>query len=111
MVERNLSWLAAQLSRAREIARNSRRFGIFGSSNSSTWLAGALMKDVAFFVDEDLSRVGRTHLERPIIHPTQVDERADVFVPLIPNVAKRVAKRYGSEYGRYHTPPDLDAST
>jgi SAM-dependent methyltransferase len=108
LVERNVKWLTEQLSNAGAISGNSRCFGIFGTSISATWLAGALTEHVAFFVDEDPARVGRTHLGRPIRHPTEIKD-ADVFVPLIPDVAKRIARKFGTAYGRYHLPPELGA--
>jgi SAM-dependent methyltransferase len=108
LVERNVKWLAEQLSSASTISRDSRNFGIFGTSISATWLAGAVPGRVAFFVDEDPTRVGRTHLGVPVRHPTEVMD-ADVFVPLIPDVAKRIVEKFGAEHGCYHVPPDLVA--
>jgi hypothetical protein len=108
LLERNVKWLTEQLFIAKTISGNSRSFGIFGTSISATWLAGAVPEHVAFFVDEDPARVGRTHLGRPIRHPTEISD-ADVFVPLIPEVAKRIAQKIGTEYGRYHLPRDLVA--
>jgi hypothetical protein len=101
-----MQWLREQLFNATAIAGNSRSFGIFGTSISSTWLAGAMPEQVAFFVDEDPARVGRMHLGHPIRHPTEV-QAADVFVPLIPDVARRIAAKFGAAHGTYHLPPDL----
>jgi len=106
LIERNMQWLREQLFNATAIAGNSRSFGIFGTSISSTWLAGAMPEQVAFFVDEDPARVGRMHLGHPIRHPTEV-QAADVFVPLIPDVARRIAAKFGAAHGTYHLPPDL----
>jgi len=108
LLERNVMWLSEQLINARTIALNSSNFGIFGTSISSTWLAGAMVEHIKFFVDEDPARVGRTHVGRPIRHPTDVSD-GDVFVPLIPDVAKRIAKKFDAAYGRYHLPPELAA--
>jgi 2-polyprenyl-3-methyl-5-hydroxy-6-metoxy-1,4-benzoquinol methylase len=109
LLARGLDWLAAQLQTARAISSDSRSFGVFGSSISATWLAGALGDQVSFFVDEDPSRVGRRHLGRPILDPAAVAETADVFIPLIPDIATSVGRKMSSKPGRYHEPPPLRA--
>lgn len=95
-IEHHLSWLADQIGQARTFASSGRRFGIFGSSISATWLAGSVAQEVGFFVDEDLGRVGRTHMGRPIVAIDNVPSGAIVLVPLIPRIAQSVLARLKS---------------
>jgi SAM-dependent methyltransferase len=99
-----IAWLEAQLQDARRIAHTSPKFGIFGTSNSGTWMAGALGDVVTFFVDEDPGRVGREHMGRPIVAPEGVSNRADVFIPLATNVAESIARRHSDKSWQAHIP-------
>jgi hypothetical protein len=99
-----------QIAAARQLARTSRQFGIFGTSISGTWLYGALDGEVSFFVDEDPQRIGRKHMGLPILAPSEVASTAHVFVPLIPEVARGVVGRLGGFDVRFHTPPQIAAT-
>lgn len=107
VVGRHLAWLECQVAAAMELAVKSPRFGIFGTSISGTWLGGIMSRQIAFFVDEDRSRVNRTHLGKPIFGPADIPLDSDVFVPLIPDVASTVARRLAHPAVRFHTPPPL----
>jgi len=69
------------------------RFGLFGTAIAATWLDAQLNRAARFFVDEDLNRVGKTHLGRPIVSPAAVPEGATVFVALPQPLAASVAER------------------
>ena len=71
------------------------------------WLYGALREKVDFFVDEDRSRVGRQYQGRTIYLPEDVPAGADVFVPLVPDVAASVAQRCAHLPACFHLPPSL----
>ncbi len=103
----HVAWLQAQTESARAIARGSAHFGIFGTSISATWLAGALGDDVEFFVDEDTARIGRLHLGKPIVAPGAAPIDGDIYIPLIPQTARRVAERLNCDGARFHPPPDI----
>ncbi len=105
-VGKQLNWLRAQAADATEVAHSNKKFGIFGTSISGTWLAGAVGEGVAFFVDEDPGRIGRTHMGRPIVSPEAVDFGSEVYIPLISRVGAAVAARLQRPGCRYHTPPD-----
>jgi SAM-dependent methyltransferase len=94
LVEANVAWLAAVVRRAAESARGAHRFGLFGTAISGMWLYGAMKDQVSFFVDEDVTRIGRSCDGRPILAPAQVPAGSTVFVPLIPIVARQVVQRY-----------------
>jgi len=82
-------------------------FGIFGTSIAATWL-DAQTGDVArFFVDEDLHRIGKRHLGRPIYGPNELPSGSHVFLALPFLVAKQVAKRNSKPSVTYHLPPEF----
>ena len=68
-------------------------FGLFGTAIAATWLDAQLNRAARFFVDEDLNRVGKTHLGRPIVSPAQAPEGATIFVALPQPLAGMVAER------------------
>jgi SAM-dependent methyltransferase len=105
MVKANISWLTAVIAEARKVAAGARTFGIFGTSISGIWLYGALRGNVSFFVDEDVSRVGNSFEGIPILAPSQAPSGSTVFVPLHPDVARRVANRHASSGVAYVEPP------
>ena len=107
-VERQVDWLRAQGDAARKLAAGSPKLGIFGTSISATWLHGFVSERAAFFVDEDPGRIGREHLGLPILAPDAVPTSADVYVPLIPEVAEAVAARLRRHGVRCHTPPAIE---
>ncbi len=104
-LEAHLGWLAGILDAAAAAARAAAEFGVFGTSIAGTWLFGAMSDRVSFFVDEDKSRIGRRHEDRPILAPAQVPRGAIVFVPLVPAVAAHVAARLGALGVRASVPP------
>ena len=73
------------------------------------WLYGALRDRVSFFVDEDPSRVGKSFEGVPILAPSQAPSDSTVFVPLLPDVARRVVARYADSEVAYVEPPPLTA--
>ena len=80
-------------------------FGIFGSSINAVWLAGELADKVAFFVDEDESRVGRTLLGRPIVAPSAVVPGASVYVAMPYPWCMDIANRLSTGQASYLIPP------
>jgi SAM-dependent methyltransferase len=103
-VRATVAWLATLLTQARTAATGASRFGIFGTSISGMWLYGALHGNVSFFVDEDASRVGNSFEDIPILSPSQVPAGSTVFVPLLPDVAHRVARRHAGPEITYLEP-------
>jgi hypothetical protein len=104
---RNLDWLSAGLHEAKLAAEQYASFGLFGSSIAATWLADALGDRVRFFVDEDPARVGRRHLDRPIIAPSDVAAEAAVFVGMAPVSAESVLTRFSGSTIRLVPPPRM----
>jgi len=69
------------------------RIGLFGTSIAGTWLAAEAGERVAFFVDEDPARAGRTYLGRQVHSPADVPPGSQVFVGLPPAVATGICTR------------------
>lgn len=95
LTERRRSELDAQVAWLARLADEVRALqpgcGIFGSSIAATFAYAARDGDVAFFVDEDPNRIGRSHLGVPIVAPADVPPDANVYVALPPQVARIVA--------------------
>lgn len=105
IVRSNVTWLTAMLAEAREVAGRAKTFGVFGTAISGMWLYGALRDKVSFFVDEDMSRVGNSFEGIPILSPAQAPTGSTVFVPLLPEVARRVVGRHAGSAVVYVEPP------
>jgi SAM-dependent methyltransferase len=104
---RRVMWLSAVLESARNAARTARQFGIFGTSVAAMWLFGELEPSVAFFVDEDPTRIGALH-GRPVYTPDHIPQGATVYVSLIPKLAAVVSTRIRRADIRLELPPALE---
>jgi hypothetical protein len=104
-VEGLIAWLESVARDARHAAARARSFGVFGTATGATWLCGELGDRVQFFVDEDPSRVGRTHLDLPVYAPSGVPPASDIYVPLPPPWGALVARRLSDRPARYLAPP------
>ena len=102
-----VAWLNDQVDAAGSLAAGSENFGVFGTSISATWLDGSIDNRASFFVDEDPQRKGREHMGRPVLAPGDVPAGADVYMPLVPAIARAVAGRLNGGDATYNTPPDF----
>jgi len=107
LVKRNVEWLHALIDLAVKTASSGKSFGLFGTSISATWLSGILREKIAFFVDEDETRIGKTIEGRPIVAPTNMPTEAVVLVPLIPAVAEKLVGRLSRWRAQFILPPAL----
>lgn len=96
-VESQINWMLAAREMAFALSRRD-SLGIFGTSIGAAWLLNELGADVKFFVDEDLNKVGSTHLGRPVYHPKDVPNGSNVFIALYPSLARLIKKRIENEY-------------
>ncbi len=105
----NLTWLRSVIAEAGSVAARSPHFGLFGTSIAAGWLHSELPGKVSFFVDEDPSRIGKTHFSMPIYAPSAIPENSDVYVVLPPTISKQVAERLQKieESVRFHQTPAL----
>jgi SAM-dependent methyltransferase len=91
-----VAWLNEMMDTIENYASGEKAFGVFGTSIAATWIASQLGERIAFFVDEDESRVGKTHLGRSILHPRDVPSDSMVYLALAPTVASLIGKRLGT---------------
>jgi hypothetical protein len=104
-----VTWLSSVQQAAREAATDGAPFGIFGTSIAGTWVFGGLQAETKFFVDEDISRVGKRHEERPIVAPKDIAPDTRVFLCLIPEIAAAVEARLAPMVaGRLVLPPPYE---
>jgi SAM-dependent methyltransferase len=99
-------WLHRLIASAEAAAAEGGPFGLFGASIAATWLYGILGDRVAFFVEEDKHRVGRTHMGRPILAPAQVVPGSVVYVALTPAIAAKVRDRLKGHSIDMRFPPE-----
>jgi SAM-dependent methyltransferase len=88
---------------AEKIRAQTESFGVFGTSIGGTWLYTELEGNIEFFVDEDLARIGKRHLDIEILSPAHIPSGSSVFMPLAEGVARDIAQRLrgspaGTEY-------------
>jgi len=67
--------------------------GIFGSSISATWLFSEINGEIDFFVDEDTSRINRSHLSIPIIDVKSIPKNSTLYFPLQSSIVEELVKR------------------
>ncbi len=67
--------------------------GLFGSSIASTWLLSHEADHIEFIVDEDPSRIGQTHMGRPILDPGQAPDGAAILMPMPASITGRIVSR------------------
>ena len=108
------SWLDAVFSQAKLISKAS-DFGVFGTSIAGTWIVSALRasghaEHLNFLVDEDVHRIGRRHINLPIVAPDDVSSDATVFMALTPKVARAIGARRQGQSGAWIAPPDFPSS-
>ena len=91
-----LNWLE-QLTRKAKQAASRQEIGIFGTAVAGTWLAASL-EETTFFVDEDPSKQGRSHMGLPIIGPADVPQDAAIIMGFNNELGTRIARRLNDCY-------------
>jgi 2-polyprenyl-3-methyl-5-hydroxy-6-metoxy-1,4-benzoquinol methylase len=92
-IDASIAWLRNIQEEALALS-NSHPIGLFGTSIAATWLAGSIgTQRIAFFVDEDPARQGRTHFGKPILTPTDVPMQSVVYFCLAPAMAGKIAAK------------------
>lgn len=104
-------WLS-KLVRAGDSQDVGSRVGIFGTAVAGTWLGANLSERVHFFVDEDVSRIGKLHLGKPVLHPRQVEPTDSVLLAFPYRLAAQIRDRISKSYpGKYLLPPSMPEAT
>jgi SAM-dependent methyltransferase len=110
VLQRQIAWLGSLAHAAQRERGENSRFGLFGTSIAATWLAATLDMDLDFFVDEDVNRVDRPYLGKPVFLPSTVEAGSTVFLALTPVVADAIRKRLGNLPLKFVSPPTMEAT-
>jgi 2-polyprenyl-3-methyl-5-hydroxy-6-metoxy-1,4-benzoquinol methylase len=102
-IAESLSWLGKTADQLRRLGADG-PVGLFGTSIAGTWLAAEAGDAVAFFVDEDPARAGRTYLGKPVHAPADVPAGSRVFVGLPTAVATGICSRLATSGATYLSP-------
>lgn len=92
----HMAWLDRVRGAAEQLARR-QAIGVFGSSIAGSWIAAHLDKRLAFFVDEDEARVGRSHMGVPIVAPDNMPRGSVVFICLEPRLASQIREKHADK--------------
>jgi SAM-dependent methyltransferase len=87
-----IAWLLDLMAQIETLAAKN-RIGIFGTSVAGMAFYGAFRDRVAFFVDEDPARIGKTYRGTPVVAPKDADPDIPVVMALPPARALRAAER------------------
>jgi SAM-dependent methyltransferase len=94
VAEKTVTRLIEIRDQVRELAqRQNGRFGIIGTSVAGSWLSQEVADYPHFFVDEDLRKVGKTHLERKVVGPADIPSNSIVYVPFWQTEASQIIER------------------
>ena len=65
---------------------------------------------VQFFTDEDMTRVGRHFIDRPVMHPSSVASGAGIYIAFPPTQAGAIRDRLTLTYPeiRWLVPPERE---
>jgi SAM-dependent methyltransferase len=89
---RNMRWLEKLRSDISKIIKSTKIL-LFGSAISSTFAAGNNLDQVFAFVDEDESRIGKSHLKKDILHLDESPTEYPLYIPFAPPFGKKIATR------------------
>lgn len=99
-----VGWLKGVVESVHALAASS-PIGLFGTAVAAMALYGANRDRVAFFVDEDPTRIGATYDGKPILAPSAVPREVPVFVALPPERARPLTRRLSEQGIRLISPP------
>ena len=91
-LKNNMRWLE-KLSSEIDKIMESTKIVIFGSAISATFAAGNRLEKVFAFVDEDESRIGKSHLKKDILHLNAIPVEYPIYIPFAPPFGEKVASR------------------
>ncbi|NDV23229.1 sugar nucleotide-binding protein [Desulfovibrio sp. JC022] len=92
----SLGWLNQLRRKAKQLCAK-QKVGIFGTAVAGTWLAASL-DEASFFVDEDSSKQGQTHMDLPIITPDNIPQGAAVIMGFNKELGTRIVRRLNNCY-------------
>lgn len=75
-------------------ATKKNNISVFGSSIAATWISSQFIDRIDAFIDEDLNRVGKNHLGKPIISPSETKIGSVVYLALSSRLYNLVKKKF-----------------
>ena len=70
-------------------------FVVFGTAPVSTYIGAVLGDKLISFSDEDTLRIGKTHLNKDIVHPKEIDEQHKIILPFLQSdIVQSIKERY-----------------
>lgn len=107
---RRLQWLGDIVEHARTTAGRG-KLAILGTSFAATWLASMVADKVGLFVDEDHHRVGKTHMQTPVVPLEDAPADTPVYLAFPPCQAVPIQTRLQSKHPHltFVVPPPIAA--
>lgn len=99
--------LSAGLSRLAEVAERLKKLvvheavGVLGTTIDAAFVDQCLHSRVAFFVDENPGKVGKTFHGKPVIHPRSIGEKDVVVIPM-GAAGEAIRARFSGQYSGYY---------
>jgi hypothetical protein len=78
------------VSAASRLMSTSISFRLFGTAIVATWLCSISGGNVALFVEEEASRVGHLHMDRPVVAPAPLKPGSAVFMAAVPQLQSKL---------------------
>lgn len=89
---KNLTVLQSLVDAASNITDKT-SLGVFGTAIAGTWLANTLGDKVAFFIDEDVSKAGKRHLDIVVHDMASTPLNSTVLLPFPKKIIKKILPR------------------
>jgi len=71
-----------------------KQVAIFGTSPAAIFCANYLDLDIAYFIDENKNKCGKSLCQKEIIHPNNVDSSLEILFPYPINLLTKLQNRY-----------------
>ena len=88
----SIIWLQNFKAQTAAVDRDN-QLGIFGTSIGASWVVSELGHAPDFFLDEDKNRIGKYHLDKPILASDQAPQGSSIIIPLTTESANAVSAR------------------
>jgi SAM-dependent methyltransferase len=93
---KTVRWLGDTFAQVRSLCEQD-TIGIFGTSIAGMAIYGGVRDRVSFFVDEDISRVGKSFDGKPVLSPSAIPANHPVFIAFPPDRAATIANRLSQD--------------
>lgn len=86
--------LLQALSLVQESMHSGQKIYVFGSTPPSTFIGRMLGDHLGGFIDEDSRKIGKMHLDKPILSPHSCEATDCVLMPLGKSLAQAIRQKY-----------------